>query len=137
MCQKVNTKLLENDSFQSIPNLKWSIFDNFKRANLQFAPNLTGQNVIFSENYKSFCVGKLKSSQKWIWFFKKFHLYSSKGSAFTFDVLPLTKVHQPSDNVSKQSSSPNPHLDSIRSNDSDKTIGSGENFPLLIQDAQN
>ena len=56
-------------------------------------------------------------------------VYSSKGSAFTFDVLPLTKVHQPCDNVSKNSSSPNPHIDSIRSNDSDKIL-SGE-FSLL------
>ena len=58
-------------------------------------------------------------------------VYSSKGSAFTFDVLPLTKVHQPCDNVSKNSSSPNPHIDSIRSNDSDKTL-SGKSFLYLV-----
>ena len=34
--QKVDTKLLGNDTFQSIPNLKWWIFNNFEWAKFQF-----------------------------------------------------------------------------------------------------
>ena len=34
--QKLDTKLLENRTFQSIPNLEWRIFDSFKLAQLQF-----------------------------------------------------------------------------------------------------
>ena len=40
-CRKVDAKLLENGMFQSRPNLKRWIFDNFKQAKLHFKPNLT------------------------------------------------------------------------------------------------
>ena len=52
--QKVDTKLLENGTLQSMPNQKLWIFDNFKWAELQFQPNLTCRNVNFSQNSKSF-----------------------------------------------------------------------------------
>ena len=34
--QKLETKLLENGTFQSMPNLKWWIFDIFKHGELRF-----------------------------------------------------------------------------------------------------
>ena len=52
--QKVDTQLLEICTFQSIPNLKWWIFDNLKYAKLQFWPNLTSWNVNFIKNCSTF-----------------------------------------------------------------------------------
>ena len=76
--QNLETKLLENDAFQSIPNLKWWIFDNFNCEKIYFLPNLTSWNVNFSEKLHVILAGKFKwgwnQSEKY-WLLIKILLY--------------------------------------------------------------
>ena len=143
--QKLDNKLRENATFQSIPNQKWWILENFKLANSHFLPNLMGWKVNFSENCVSFLAGKFKCSwnqSKKLTFWKNsplllfllfFTLFYSFLLFFTFFLLFFT-LFQVS-KVGVFSCGPGPLTNSI--SDACEVVNSQRKLPFFIHHYEN